>query len=218
MRRHSLFVALVSGAMLAVGCGLQTGQPQASSSGGLAVLDLDLIAQSTGRTKQINAVLETQRNSFNQQLTKAQQDLAQQIDTKKKEYGDAPTPDQQKELDALNREALTKLAQGKRNGENYLVQIKGKLIADFRAECRPIAQEIAASKGLSVVIPKNEGFLLSVDPGVDITADVLRAYQTRKPAPSAPAAAPAQAQSQQVKPPAKPAANTAAAPPATDRQ
>ena len=74
-------------------------------------------------------------------------------------------------------------------------------------EVRPFAQQVASAKGLGVVIPKNEGFLLSVDPGVDITNDVISAYQLKKPSPSAAAPAPAA-----ITP--KPA--TAAAEPATE--
>ena len=35
------------------------------------------------------------------------------------------------------------------------------------------------------MIPKNEGLLLSVDPGVDITDDVIKAYLAKRPAPTA---------------------------------
>ncbi|HTN01690.1 MAG TPA: hypothetical protein VL132_07420, partial [Planctomycetaceae bacterium] len=47
---------------------------------------------------------------------------------------------------------------------------------------------IAAKRGLGIVVPKNEGFLLSVDPGVDITAEVLEALKARRPAAPAVAA------------------------------
>jgi Skp family chaperone for outer membrane proteins len=215
MRRISLFVALVTGAMLSAGCGMQTGQPQASSSGGLAVLDLDVIAKSTGRTAQIEETLTTQQNGLKLQLQKVQVDFSKQLEDKRKEFGDAPTEEQEKELAGMNRNAINQFAQYNRQAETALARSKAKLIAELRAEIRPVAQEVAASKGLSIVIPKNEGFLLSVDPGVDITADVLRAYQTRKPAPTAAIAAP---QQQPVKPPTKPATNTAAAPLPTERE
>jgi len=214
MRRISLSVALLAGAVLAVGCGLQTGHPQASSSGGLAVLDLDVIAKSIGRTSQIEETLTTQQNGLKLQLQKVQVEFSRQIDEKKKEFGEAPTEEQQKELAGLNRDAINKFAQLNRQAETALARSKAKMIADLRNEIRPVAQDVAASKGLSIVIPKNEGFLLSVDPGVDITADVLRAYQTKRPAPTAAVAAPAQP----VKPPTKPAPSTAAAPPATERE
>ena len=214
MRRISLSVALVAGAMLAVGCGFQNGQPQASSSGGLAVLDLDVIARSIGRTSQIEEAFTTQQNGLKLQLQKVQADFSKQIEDKKLEYGENPTEEQLKELAGMNRNAITQFTQLNRKAESELAKYRTKLVADLRSEIRPIAQEVAASKGLSIVIPKNEGFLLSVDPGVDITADVLRAYQTRKPAPTAAVAAP----SQPVKAPAKPAPSTAAALPATERE
>jgi hypothetical protein len=92
----------------------------------------------------------------------------------------------------MDQKAVSMLQQAKREAQVKLEQYRQSLVAQFRNEVRPWAQQVAADKGLSVVIPKNEGFLLSVDPGVDITADAIKVYQTRKPAPpAATAAAPA---------------------------
>ena len=77
-------------------------------------------------------------------------------------------------LGKLQNEAGTKLNQYRQDQ-----------IAKFRTEIKPLAQEIAAKRGLSIVIPKNEGLLLSVDPGVDITDDVIKAYLAKRPAPTA---------------------------------
>ena len=81
-----------------------------------------------------------------------------------------------------------------------LNQYREELKLRFREKVRPFAQEVATRKGFSIVIPKNEGLLLSVDPGNDITNDVIVAFQS---AGQKPAAAPA---------PAKAAGEEAAAP------
>jgi hypothetical protein len=75
---------------------------------------------------------------------------------------------------------------------------------------------------LSIVIPKNEGLLLSVDPGVDITDEVVKVLRERHPVvtpaaqPSAPEATSqndgaAQKSSRNSSSPAKSAARKAAA-------
>jgi Skp family chaperone for outer membrane proteins len=216
MRRLSLFVALVAGAMSAIGCGMQPGQQKASSSsGGIAVLDLDSLAKAVGRTSEIQSVLKSQEAGLNQQLAKAVTQMNQQVTEKKKEHSDPPTEEQQKEIATMLRNGNAVAQENKRRATIALQGAQQQLIAQFRNEIKPLAQEVAASKGLSVVIPKNEGFLLSVDPGVDITADVLKAYQTRKPAPTA-----AVAPRQPVKAPttAPEADMTAEAPSETEQQ
>jgi len=210
MRRISLFVALVAGTAMAAGCGWQPGH-QASARGGLAVIDLDYIAKETGRSKEISDILSVQKNALDQYMANYQKKANEALDEKKKEFGEQMTDEQKKDLVTLANNLRGQVVQEGRKAQAAFENSRQKLLVQFRSEIKPLAQEIAANKGLSVVIPKNEGFLLSVDPGVDITADVIKAFHARKPAPSAAtAAAPAPA----VKTP-KPA-NTAEASPSTE--
>jgi len=188
MRRISLFVALVAGSMLATGCGWQPSGQQAAR-GGLAVIDLDLMAKTCGRTMEINDALKTRESALNQQLQQGLVSLRKQIEDKKTEFGESPTEEQQQTLAAMDQKAVAMLQQARREAQVKLEQYRQNLVAQFRNEVRPWAQQVAAEKGLSVVIPKNEGFLLSVDPGVDITADVIKVYQAKKPAPATQTAA-----------------------------
>jgi Skp family chaperone for outer membrane proteins len=196
MRRTSLCVALVAGAIMAVGCGMQSGQPQASSSGGLAVVDLDVVAKSIGRTQEINELLRVRQNALNQELEKLQTKFNQEIAEKKKEHSNPPT-DEEKALEAQwEKNKLALQLQAKQQATQALQAYRQEQLIAFRNEIKPLAQEVAAARGLSVVIPKNEGFLLSVDPGVDITADVIKAYSAKKPAPSTATVAPVKPQRQ----------------------
>jgi len=189
MPRISLFVALVAGSMMAVGCGMQPGQQ--SARGGLAVVDLDYVAKAIGRTQDINDALKTRQAAYEQALQKGVGDLKKQLDDKKKELGETPTPDDQATLSGMERQAANALVNARSQAQRELENYRQQKVAEFRNEIKPWAQQIASEKGLSVVIPKNEGFLLSVDPGVDITADVIKLLQTKKPAPAPTAAAPA---------------------------
>ena len=157
--------------------------------GGIAVIDLDEVAKAIGRTQDINNTLQVRKNASEQALQKAQADAKDLLEKKKEEFGETPTDEQQKQLAAITNNLNNQLVQGARGLQSKMEETRQSLITSFRSEIKPIAQKIALEKGLAVVIPKNEGFLLAVDPGVDITGDVIKACLTRTP--SAPAAAPA---------------------------
>lgn len=188
MRLGHAFLVLAAGALFSVGCGSQFGGASASSSkGGLAVIDLDVVAKSIGRTQEMNDALNVRKSALDQALARGQADLKRQLTEKKDEFGDTPTEEQKTQLAQMDRNAGAQLVQATRKAQAQLEAERQKMIADFRTEVRPIAQQVASERGLGVVIPKNEGFLLSVDPGVDITADVVKAYGSKKPAAKAPA-------------------------------
>ncbi len=188
MRFGSAVVMLAAGALFSVGCGSQFGGSSASSTkGGLAVIDLDVVGKSIGRTQEMNDALNVRKSALDQALQRGQADLKRQLTDKKDEFGESATDEQKLQLAQMERNANNQLVQAARKAQAQLEDERQRMIAQFRAEVRPVAQQVAAERGLGVVIPKNEGFLLSVDPGVDITADVVKAYGTKKP--TAPTAA-----------------------------
>jgi len=190
MRKSGVCLVLTGAAVWLTGCGMPFGSSSASvPHGGLAVVDLDKVAAETGKNIQMKEIFELQENSVKQQLAKAQFSANSQLEAKSKEFGDTPTEEQQKELAQFRFNATSVLGKLQNQAGTKLSQYRQDQIAKFRTEIKPIAQEIAAKRGLSVVIPKNEGLLLAVDPGVDITDDVIKAYREKRPAPTtAPAA------------------------------
>ncbi len=190
MRFGSAVVMLAAGALFSVGCGSQFGGASASSSkGGLAVIDLDVVGKSIGRTQEMNDALNVRKSALDQALQRGQADLKRQLTEKKDEFGENATDEQKIQLAQMERNANNQLVQAARKAQTQLEEERQRMIAQFRAEVRPVAQQVASERGLGVVIPKNEGFLLSVDPGVDITADVVKAYGSKKPSAAAPTAA-----------------------------
>lgn len=211
MRSLPRFVVLAAGLLAAVGCGMQPGAQSAKVAGGLAVIDLDYVAKTIGRTEEISDALKVRKNALDQALAQVQAQAKDKLQQEQQAAGEQPTDEQKQKLAAFERKLNSELLQIARKAQADLETYRATLLTQFRTEVRPLAQQVAAEKGLGVVIPKNEGFLLSVDPGVDITAEVIKAYQTRKPAPAAAAKATAAAPAA-----AKPA--TAANPPAAERQ
>ncbi|WLD11970.1 OmpH family outer membrane protein [Planctellipticum variicoloris] len=194
MRRMGVMLALSGAAMWLSGCGNQGTAPQAATApkGGMAVVDLDAIAQSLGQTQRIKDAVTMRQNAVNQQLVKLQEGYREQLAAKQSELGEEATEEQKQQLARMTNIAGQQLGAAKQRGEQALTAYSreaiSKVAADLRAEIRPICQEIAAKRGLGIVVPKNEGFLLSVDPGVDITAEVLEALKARRPAAPAVAA------------------------------
>ncbi|MEK6260561.1 MAG: OmpH family outer membrane protein [Planctomycetota bacterium] len=186
MRKSGVCLVLTGAAVWLTGCGMQFGGSSASTMrGGLAVVDLDKVAAETGKNIQMKEIFQVQENSVKQQLANAQVSANSQLDEKKKEFGDAPTDEQKKELAQFHYNATNILSKLQNQAGTKLGQYRQDQIAKFRTEIKPIAQEIAAKRGLSVVIPKNDGLLLSVDPGIDITEEVIKAYREKRPAPTA---------------------------------
>ena len=195
MRHLETFLVLTTAAALSLtGCGQMGGvsTSSAGSRGGMAVVDLDKVASETGRDRQLAETIKMKENSLNQELEKIRVSVSDQLETKKKTYGTEMSDTEKKEYSDIERLTVTKLSQIQNQARAQYEQFKQSQVAQFRAELKPIAQEIAAKRGLSLVIPKNEGLLLSVDPGVDITDDVIKLMREKHPTPvSAPVAPPA---------------------------
>lgn len=180
MRFLGFSLVIAAAAVSLTGCG-QMGISSSTARGGIAVVDLDKVAAETGRDRQLAQSLELAQNSLNQRLNKTVENVKEQLSAKKKSYGDELSEEQKKEFSAMENLAVNKLSQIQNVARNEYEQYKQKQIADFRAELRPIAHEIASKKGLSIVIPKNDGLLLSVDSGVDITEEVVKILRERRP-------------------------------------
>lgn len=190
MRKFGVCLALMGAAVGLTGCGMQFGS-SSSSRGGIAVVDLDRVAAETNKTFEMKEQYELQENSYKQALLKGQAELTAQLKAKVedlKEKGEEATDDAKRQVGQFQLDANRALAQAQNAAGSKLGQYKQEQIAKFRAELKPILQETAAKRGMAIVIPKNDGLLLSVDPGVDITDDVIKAYREKKPAPAAPAA------------------------------
>jgi len=206
MRKFGVCLALAGAAAWLSGCGFSGSSSSTSASrGGLAVVDLDKVAAETGKSLEMKEAYTVQENSVRQALLSLQSKANAELQAKKEQIGEEPKEEEQRELGQMTLNARNNLAQIQNTAGVKLNEYKQGQIAKFRTELKPILQEVAAQRGLSIVIPKNDGLLLSVDPGVDITDDVIKAYQAKRPAPAAPAA-------QQAAAPAKPVPSDTPAP------
>ena len=244
MRKIGVCLALIGATISSIGCGTQSGG--SSSRGGIAVVDLDKVAAETGKSLEMREALQAQESAYKRELVTFQNMAETELQSRLKdikEKGDEAPEESKREFMQIRQNASNILAQAQNKAGAQLGQLQQIQVAKFRADLKPIIQEAAAKRGLSVVIPKNEGLLLTVDPGVDITDEVIKAYQAKRlstpasaptaaapaataPAPAAaPAAAPATAATAEksaekapAKAAAKPATKEAKAPKAQDSE
>jgi Skp family chaperone for outer membrane proteins len=194
-------------AALAAGCGFKPGETTeakaARSVGGVGVVDLDMVAKRLGRDIEMGNEVQERLTSLNTKLNTLRESLRRLYDEKKDRFGDSPTEEQEKELQGTRDRMDQQLLELKRKSEIELANYRQALIDQFREQAKPVLRDVAAARGLSIVIPKNNGLLLSIDPAVEITDEVAAKMPAAAKADGAePVKAPAKAR--------KPAAETSA--------
>lgn len=150
-------------------------QPAAKAEkavGGVGVVDLDVVARRLGRDIEMGNAVQERLTSLNSKLTTLQGSLRRLYDEKREKFGDDPTEEQLKELQATEDRMERELLEIKRKSEIELAAYRQALVDQFREQAKPVLREVAAARGLSIVIPKNNGLLLTIDPAVEITDEV----------------------------------------------
>lgn len=138
------------------------------------MVDLDTLAKQLGRDVQMEGEVQERIASLNSKLTSFKNTLDRLYEEKQASFGETPNEEQQKQLIAMQERMTAQMIESKRKGESELVVYRQKLIEQFREQAKPVLKEVAAERGLSIVIPKNPLMLLTVDPGVEITDEVAK--------------------------------------------
>jgi len=152
-----------------------------SRLGGVAIIDLDKLATQLGRDVQMVDSLQQQQQSLSEQLKVVQASFVEQIDQKKVEFGEELTDEQTQQLLGMQQQAGFKLNQARQRAIGNLNQHRVQLIASFREEVKPVVRKVAAAKGLSIVITKNDTVVFTHEDTVDITDDVALALKASRP-------------------------------------
>lgn len=190
VRNITLIAGILLGAL--AGCNREVAPPgavtAARSTGGVGVVDLDSVAKQLGRDVEMNSAVEERLTSLNNKLSTFQNSLNRLFDEKKASFGEEPNEEQQKQLATMQDRMTSQLIESKRKGENELAVLKQQLVDQFREQTKPVLREVAAARGLSIVVPKNNLLLLTVDPGVEITDEVAKRMLASQPPASEPTA------------------------------
>jgi len=170
-------IAVVGACLVCLsGCGTKhEGQPEAKAAkpvGGVGVVDLDVVAKRLGRDIEMSKLVEERVTTLNNKLATLQSSLRLLYEDKRDKFGDEPTEEQLKELDATKDKMDSQLLEVKQKAQVELANYRQALVDQFREQAKPILRDVAAARGLSIVIPKNNALLLSIDPAAEITDEV----------------------------------------------
>jgi len=138
------------------------------------------------RIKEFQESKATELNNKNKALQAAQQKL---------EQGGSVMSDQaraqlQTEIDRQTRDIQRATEDAQQDLQNFSQQVQD----DFSRKLNPIVDRVAREKQVHFVFSAQDAGLIWADPTMDLTADVIRAFNasaTAKPAAAAPPAAPA---------------------------
>jgi Skp family chaperone for outer membrane proteins len=192
MRVTGLWLAVAClGVGFAAGCNQGTTVPAPQATGAVAVIDLDAIAHRLGSDKQIVDSIAQRQTSLSQQLVDLAKSYNAQIEEKKKTLADPPEEAEVK-VASWQKQANANLNKVKQQAEVDLKNHQAQLIAQFREQIKPVARKVAQSRGLSVIVTRNDNVLYDVAPGADITQEVIAELIAASPAVSAAAAKPLQ--------------------------
>jgi len=154
--------------------------PAGNPAGAVAVIDLDAVAKELGRDKVMAQSVQEQLAALNEQLATIQVSYEKELSDRRARLGDNPPPEEVQRLSdamsqvAVNRERIQAEAKQK------LAQYRAKLIRTFRDEVRPVARQVAAEKGLSVIITKNDHVVFDFAAASDITDEVTSRLRSKQ--------------------------------------
>lgn len=195
MRKLLVIISVALVAVVGAG-GVWLGSRLPKPTDGVAVIDLDAVAQQLGADAAMQNQLKEQQASLNQQLQSMQQSFRQQYQQKSTELKTQPTrdggPEVEKQLAEIERGLNLELARAQQIAQNKFNTSRTELLQAFRNRVIPVAREVASQRGLQIVITKNDTILLAFSQTHDITDAVtteLRKTYSSQTAPASSTAA-----------------------------
>jgi len=173
--------------MVFVGCG--EGGGGGSSSGRVAVVDLNKIGEDIGQTSEIEKASQVRERNLQISVRVLTQNVQTELMKQVKEIGDRPKPQGAKPTEAEQKlidewiGKMQSLEQARLNATNKIRQAYSQQrqanqnairaeITKIRDRIKPLAQRIAREKGLDIVVTSSS--VLVHGESVDITAAVFK--------------------------------------------
>lgn len=183
---YSLFAVVTLVAM--VGC--DSGTSQTKTQGGVALIDLEVVAKRLGRDTEIDSELKTIGDDLGNKLAAAQKGLQDEFLQLKQSLGENPTAEENQKLADRGRELNEKFQQEQQTARQEIANKRTDLVVGFREEIRPTALRVASDRGLTTILVKSDIVVLANDPSVDITDAVVADLVGKTKSPSSPSATP----------------------------
>jgi Skp family chaperone for outer membrane proteins len=183
----------------------------------MAFLDLQRIAAESNEGKVLSGKIQEltkKKTAELQEKTKALQANQQKLQQGGAVLNDATRAQTQKEIDRLTVE----IDRFQEDANAEVQELQQSLQREFEEKLRPVVDALVKELAIGLLFSAAEAGAIYVDPSLDVTGEVIKRFNTAKPAPAPAAAKPA------APPTAKPAAPATAkpetppaAPPATQK-
>jgi outer membrane protein len=165
-----------------------------------ATIDIQRVASesnegkaSTAKVQALNQKKVAELNDLNKKLQADQQKLLSQ--------GAMLNEAARAELERGIERQTKELQRSQQDAQEEVQQLQADLQSTFQSKLYPIIQQVVSEKGIEVLFSARDSGIVYANPGLDLTADVIKRFDaaTATAAPAAPAPAPAP-----TTPPAKP--------------
>jgi len=166
-----LAVCLMSGLLLS-GCDKLPG----GATPNTLIVDLAAVAKATGQEQSMQSRAQTAREEINARLVESAGNLEQQIEQQREDFGEAPTVEQQQQLQQTMAQAQQQYGQLQAEAQQQLQQLEINMVMEFRDQIRPVAEEIARSRNANLIVLADQS-VFWLDPAIDMTGDVISALR-----------------------------------------
>lgn len=154
-----------------VAFGIVRAEAQGSGSFKIGVVDLQRTLKETKAGKAAKRKLEADKKKKQKALDVKQKALQKKAANLNKQQA-VLKPDVLRKRQLELQKEYAELEQTFLKLQQELAQMEAKLVQDIFRKASPVIKKIAGSKGLTVVIEKNEGAVLYAAPSIDITSQV----------------------------------------------
>ena len=148
-----------------------------SSNNSVAIIRMDDIAKETGWDVQAGDVFRKERAAIESDIMRQQQLLKADIDAKRVELGENPTPEQLEILQAMQQQMQSQTMQLRKRSQENLQKIQMQQMQDFVGELQPIILKLSAEGNFTVVLDRTRSNVFYADPATDITDAVIKELQ-----------------------------------------
>jgi len=170
MMKLNWSVGLLLAALVISGCD----QIPGNGGGRIAIIDLEVVADSTSQDDAIQRQMDAAGNDLNEQLNQIAASLEARLADETAGLGESEA----EQIQQATIRAQQQYAEAQQVAQQRLQQYRGQLARHFRQTVQPVANDVAARLGAKVVLITGPT-VLSVDESVVITEAVIAELVTR---------------------------------------
>ncbi|MGI9341828.1 MAG: OmpH family outer membrane protein [Gammaproteobacteria bacterium] len=139
---------------------------------GTAIIDLGVIANATGEEDRIKRQAQVRRDELSAQLDSELAALEAQLNAEREKLGDSPSDEARQQFQQLTAQAQQQYSQAQQQAQQQAQRYESELVTQLRERIKPLAAEVAKSRGVSVVFLADVTLFWN-DESADITDEVI---------------------------------------------